>query len=131
MYNYKEIANYCEKVLKMKYKISKELFENVMNCKVSYIQIHSKHITYQYITDDLCESTIPIDTFFFKCKNFIASKGFGVSSGMGVYKNSTIDYSCSLYMDRTGKCSKYFTDDNSEQQAVFDATQFILEQGNK
>ena len=80
----------------MNYKISKELFEAVIDFEVDYC--------------------IGIDTFFFKCKEWALEQG---------YEIFTSGIKCSVY-----KISKGWIIDQlestSEQQAAFDACQWIL-----
>ena len=108
----------------MSYKISKELFEVAMNLKLTT----DLSITPYYNEINGCEEGdlilinynfiwIPLDTFFFKCKEWALGQG---------YEIFTSGIKCSVY-----KISKGWIIDQlestSEQQAVFDACQWILD----
>lgn len=116
----------------MSYKISKELFEAVMeedfNCtKDDYI--------YYGIRDTKDSARISINQFFFKCKEWAYSKGYGL-----VTFPLRGNYSCIITdMDKSLNeifDSKLFALDkliqaDAEQQAVFDACQWVLDNKEK
>lgn len=117
-------------------KISKELFEAVMNIKLgTYYSDNIETERRLWIDKDLiCWDAVPfvgeisINDFFFKCKEWVLTQGYYLASN--------------IYSD--GACCQYFTEDSkeccecggvksitihaeSEQQAVFDACQWILD----
>jgi hypothetical protein len=94
------------------YKISKELFEAVMEVEL-YVD---KAFEYK-LMPNLAEYGVSYNDFFFKCKEW-ASADFMLSSN---------NYcSCHIY-DGGTECIKSFLG-RSEQQAVFDACQWILKE---
>lgn len=137
----------------MSYKISKELFEKVMNVKLTtdlsiapyYNEVNGCEeedlilINYNFIW-------IPLDTFFFKCKEWALRQG-GLTILSGTYKNTVegflqnkayIGYAAIQYyvIDeyRTGTyCLKTYDriKASCERQAVFDICQRILNNKEK
>ena len=95
----------------MSYKISKELFEAVYNEDLLRIEIGTYSVV-AYLTDGT-EFTENIDTFFFDCKEWLLSKEYDIWSGY--HEN---EYFCYV------KTKNTFIS-NSEQQAVFDATDYV------
>lgn len=92
----------------MKYNISKELFEEINGQK--YSTRHFKSLL------------IPYDSFFFKCKEWAIVNGFSIISGTDGLGQ------ISAYIEELGdgyRCKDFFS--KSEQQAVFDGCQWILD----
>ena len=116
----------------MSYKISKELFEKVMNVKLTtdlsiapyYDEVNGCEewdlilINYNFIW-------IPLDTFFFKCKEWLLDM-LDIDISTKVSKKEVI---VELYIKEIIDFN-YFQSD-SEQQAVFDACQWILDNKDK
>ena len=105
----------------MSYNISKELFEEVMKNKIFYSNdFHIDNNIISYVENDTWKD-ISINDFFFKCKEW-------------AYKqcNEIISYTegCEIYQTQLDEIVKEFYSD-SEQQAVFDACQWILENKEK
>lgn len=109
----------------MSYKISKELFEAVMGFSNVYIfsiegRNNSKRIDYTFGYTE--SKTIMINDFFPKCKEWALKQGYNIwSDCMG---NITIQDENFDTVDAT-------ISNNSEQQAVFDACQWILDKKDK
>lgn len=119
----------------MSYKISKELFEKVMNVKLTtdlsiapyYNEVNGCEeedlilINYNFIW-------IPLDTFFFKCKEWAFEQAYQLES---CKTNKLLEGNKfeSIYM--CGGFYQYSVIQNfyasSEQQAVFDACQWIMD----
>ena len=112
----------------MSYKISKELFEAVMNVKLTtdlsiapyYNEVNGCEewdlilINYNFIW-------IPLDTFFFKCKEWLLDM-LDIDISTKVSKKEVI---VELYIKEIIDFNYFHS--TSEQQAVFDACQWILE----
>ena len=109
----------------MSYNISKELFEKVMNVKLTtdlsiapyYNEVNGCEeedlilINYNFIW-------IPLDTFFFKCKEWAYNKGYIIKTDIaGEWE---------LYNFKNGGIFDT-QNSSSEQQSVFDACQWILD----
>ena len=114
----------------MSYKISKELFEAVCGFKVEWIRIEEQG-DYVFIVDDVNCSYF-LDSFFFKCKEWAYKNSWEISSGTISSNNGECDYIADVY-PRYAKDTKEYMDNpsfdsTSEQQAVFDATSWVLEQ---
>ena len=128
----------------MSYKISKELFEAVMNVKLTtdlsiapyYNEVNGCEeedlilINYNFIW-------IPLDTFFFKCKEWAFEKSYGKHTTMNTMYDlrtrtrNRVDWSCDIVEDcGDGKTIKTIYA-NSEQQSVFNACQWILDNKDK
>lgn len=134
----------------MSYNISKELFEKVMNVKLTtdlsiapyYNEVNGCEeedlilINYNFIW-------IPLDTFFFKCKEWAIKENREnkiINNGDHFYINHIgswmigyfENYQCDVGYRGKNKdetfadLTKHFTAD-SEQQAVFDACMYILD----
>lgn len=123
----------------MSYKISKELFEKIMNVKLTtdlsiapyYNEVNGCEeedlilINYNFIW-------IPLDTFFFKCKDWAFEQAYQLES---CKTNKLLEDNKfeSIYM--CGGFYQYSVIQNfyasSEQQAVFDACQWILNNKDK
>ena len=110
----------------MDYKISKELFEEVMGFKIFMFDIkgrkNSKVIVYSF--GYLGSKSISINDFFFKCKDWILSKRYSNLSGKDNIYDINNKYVCSV-----GN-SKILIEDfyaESEEQSVFDACQWIYD----
>jgi len=104
----------------MSYKISKELFEAVMSLKV--IEFYCRNEIQYYPADKervRCIDWIPTlsgceyNDFFFKCKEWLIGRGY--DNWSGYHEN---EYFCYV------KTKNTFIS-NSEQQAVFDATDYV------
>ena len=127
----------------MSYKISKELFEAVMNVKLTtdlsiapyYNEVNGCEewdlilINYNFIW-------IPLDTFFFKCKEWAYKQECELLSGYRVYdiqykgNNSENKIYCDCkYIENGIQVIRFKAD--SEQQAVFDTCQWILDNKDK
>ena len=126
----------------MTYKISKELFEAVMSVKVTT----ELSISHYYNEINGCEEDdlilinynfiwVPLDTFFFKCKEWAWSKAVHVN----IVRNES-GFKAVLEhrfgMDFDGLLESYAEEvvqcmNPSEQQAVFNACQWILENKDK
>ena len=110
--------------------ISEELFNNVFEgCVFNYIKADVIHYSQpcDIMEGSWVESETNINDFFFKCKEWAASKGFELFSTR-LRDKKRIAYNCSLY--------GYYGDEEdfnstSEQQAVFDACQWILKNMDK
>ena len=111
----------------MSYKISKELFEAVMDEKVTteisispyYNEINGCEendlilINYNFVW-------IPLNTFFFKCKEWAYNQGYIIYSSTK---------SCSMFKK---EAQLYCSNENiQEQQKIFDACQWILDNKDK
>lgn len=109
-------------------KISKELFEIIYNVKISKLEVDEFSYIWVNIDSEHLSRFDSINNFFFKCKDWAYNKGYYLASNR--------------YSD--GACCQYFTEDSrecdecgevktitihadSEQQAVFNVCQCILE----
>ena len=108
--------------------ISKELFEAVIDDKVKYYCVDVDEIEYDYESFDRQNPLImAVNDFFFKCKEWASKKGCILFS-----KTRLSSSLASCYFDVMGfnDYEDDFKNDfraESEQQAVFDACQWILE----
>lgn len=110
----------------MSYKISKELFEAVMDVKKEcYLQdielIDENKIIYSYLVDEQFQEPRYdeelINDFFFKCKEWAYNKGYIIKTDIaGEWE---------LYNFKNGGIFDT-QNSSSEQQAVFNACQWIL-----
>lgn len=125
----------------MSYKISKELFEVVMGIEICKIEVTGVKINYekegQFQEDDeikflFMSFTININDFFFKCKEWAFEQAYQLES---CKTNKLLEDNKfeSIYM--CGGFYQYSVIQNfyasSEQQAVFDACQWILDKGKQ
>lgn len=106
-------------------KISKELFENIYNIKVNRIQIDEFHNVWIDIDSNHLSRFDSVNNSFFKCKDWANKQGYRLLSGSHDYNNKIICYIYKGY-DYIGDFDELFVAE-SEQQAVFDACQWILE----
>lgn len=117
----------------MSYKISKELFEAVMNVGL-YDELYIDNYFDEYNGVEIEDwqiikynnTWIPLDTFVFKCKKWAFRKGYELLSSPK-FKGKKLDGLCqinlnSVVMNRFKK----LVIAPSEQQAVFDACTYIL-----
>lgn len=110
----------------MSYKISKELLEAVIGSEVNSLEIIEdvikyhlvKHQPYSYY--ELSDyNLIKIDTFFFKCKEWAYVDWIMLSGRDDNCFNCYVE-------ERNGfRTTDFYSD--SEQQSVFDACQWLLE----
>lgn len=121
--------------------ISKELFEAVMNIKLgTYYSDNIETERRLWIDKDLiCWDAVPfvdeisINDFFFECKNWAFKGGYELSSGYHIYglqykghKDANKIYcDCRYYNNEEIQVRRFFA--NTEQQCIFDACQWILE----
>lgn len=127
--------------MKNKYNISKELFEAVMSEKIiDYRGVFIDHISGTYNNKTILDGitivaadggiiSCSVNNFFFKCKDWANKNGYRLLNGSHDYNNQTI---CLIYKDYDyigDFCEKIKAD--SEQQAVFDACQWILDNKGK
>lgn len=108
------------------YTISKELVEAVLDLKgyITSVNVVGNNIEY-YGTHEMYPPklyTESIDTFFFKCKKWAKDKGHFLHS----YPIKNSKYMCAFGYDIM-MCPAYAEESDTEQQAVFDACQWILE----
>lgn len=120
----------------MSYNISKELFETVMNEKIiEYRGVFGSYISGTYnnhvnlgccitvVSTDGGIVSCSINDFFFKCKKYALKQNISMYSYIH-------ELNCGVEIVPKKKCNwldnKKFKSD-SEQQAVFDACQWILE----
>lgn len=118
--------------MKQDFEISKELFEAIFDEKIMILSIvgrkNSKFIQYAYgyYTGVY---TLSVNDFFFMCKEWAELKNLSLISGR---YGTTDEYFCEISdpLDEDTMNSLYA---DSEQQAVFDACQWILleNKGNK
>ena len=110
-------------------RISKELFEAVIDDKVKYYCVNVDEIEYDYESFDRQNPLIMVvNDFFFKCKEWASTKGYILFS-----KTRLSSSLASCYFDVMGfhDYEDDFKNDfraESEQQAVFNACQWIYEQ---
>jgi hypothetical protein len=106
----------------MRYNISQKLFESVVGYKVGDIKIFYEG-EFDTIVDDV-NTHLPLDTFFFMCKKWGYEKyGMIIDSRTTTAGSSFILSSPTQHEE---EISKTFVDFN-EQQAVFTACQWILD----
>lgn len=109
--------------------ISKELFEAVIGDKVKYYCVNVDEIEYDCESFDRQNPLIMmVNDFFFKCKKWASTKGYILFS-----KTRLSSSLASCYFDVMGfhDYEDDYKDDfraESEQQAVFNACMYILEQ---
>lgn len=109
----------------MNYKISKELFEDVMEYKCEFIDIRTNIIV--AFSKNSALDMIHIDSFFFKCKEWAFKNGYELLSS-SKFKGKQLDGLCQIYLNAVVMNRfKQLIISDSEQQAVFDAAQWILE----
>lgn len=96
------------------YNISRELFEAVSEISIDSIEVVKEHI---FVYKDTSTVRVSVYEFFFKCKEWALEQGHELMSGVRYTRIS----SCSIW---NGDEQIYFESD-SEQQAVFDATDYI------
>ncbi len=99
----------------MEYKISKKLLEAIIGYKI----IKNLDNSYIYYKDNKF-----INDFFFKCKEWATKQGFCLTSQTYLNKEN-LEGSCSFGYD-VMMCPMYHEISFSEQQAVFDACEYIL-----
>lgn len=113
----------------MKLNISKELFETVMNEKIMYYRVEIDEIEYDYVKVNRHNPLImDVNDFFFMCKDWALKQNISMYSYIHELNGG-------VEIAPKKKCNwldnKRFKAD-SEQQAVFDACQWILDnKGNK
>lgn len=109
----------------MKYNISKELFESVMGFKV--IEFYCKNKIQYYPSDKervRCINWTPTlsgceyNDFFFACKEWALKQGYELHS-----RSSCANSMCYLIKSLDNSASDFY--EESEQQAVFDACEWI------
>ena len=119
----------------MSYNISKELFEAVMDEKVTteisispyYNEINGCEendlilINYNFVW-------IPLNTFFFKCKEWALEQGYILESS---FKDTSICVVYRIINDGWSKTKETSFSRSSEQQAVFNACQWLLDNKDK
>lgn len=114
--------------MKQDFKISKELFEAVFGAKIMILIIvgrkNSKFIQYAYGYTGV--HTLSVNDFFFMCKEWALNKNITLISGR--YGNTTENF-CEISTPYD-ECI-YCLYSNYEQQAVFDACEWILKNGDK
>ena len=96
----------------MSYNISKELFKEITGNEGTIHEYNRECI----INGDV-EQCISINDFFFECKKWALRQGYLLISSFGY---------CSIHIDDTNTNICEITS-SSEQQAVFDACQWILD----
>ena len=115
----------------MSYKISKELFEAVMDVKKEcYLQdielIDENKIIYSYLVDEQFQEPRYdeelINDFFFKCKEWALNEGYWLMT----WKHK-IGAGCKIFRGHLNIRVDERLDADSEQQAVFDACMYILD----
>lgn len=123
----------------MSYKISKELFEAVMDVKKEcYLQdielIDENKIIYSYLVDEQFQEPRYdeelINDFFFKCKDWALKQGYIIGSysdGLVILSSNKNVLKMIEWRDFTEHPAKY----KSEQQEVFDSCQYILDNKDK
>jgi hypothetical protein len=118
--------------MKQEYKISKDLFEAVFGVKIMVLSIvgrrNSKFIQYAYGYTGV--HTLSVNDFFFICKDWVLrSHSIINSSALCIpdINDGKPFYQCQIYKDSR---EKSFNSD-SEQQAVFDACEWIINNGDK
>jgi hypothetical protein len=110
--------------MKQDFKISKELFEAVFGAKIMILIIvgrkNSKFIQYAYGYTGV--HTLSVNDFFFMCKEWAALKNLSLISGR---YGTTDEYFCEISEPLDEDTMNILYAD-SEQQAVFDACEWIL-----
>ena len=103
----------------MSYKISKELFEAVIERNdIEIFRLFKNEITFVF-KDDWLQNNIKYNDFFFKCKEWLIGRGY--DNWSGYHEN---EYFC--YVKTKGTFIS-----NSEQQSLFDACMYILDNKDK
>lgn len=110
--------------MKQEYKITKDLFEAVFGVKIMVLSIvgrrNSKFIQYAYGYAGV--HTLSVNDFFFMCKDWVLNKNLSLISGRyGLPYQHFCEISEPLDEDNI---NILYSD--SEQQAVFDACEWIL-----
>ena len=103
----------------MKYNISKELFEAVTGLNYSYC--NNEGIVYLNDNGSKVQTPILYNDFFFKCKEWAFEQEYLILSG-----NNNFMYTCDIARRMTDDDWKCFQRVDSEQQAVFDACEYII-----
>ena len=103
----------------MNYKISKELFEAVHGRKVD------EHTDLRYKG---FLSTLVVNDFFFKCKEWALEQGYILESS---FKDTSICVVYRIINDGWSKTKETSFSRSSEQQAVFNACQWLLDNKDK
>lgn len=103
----------------MEYKISKELFEAVIGVEL-YLD---KSFDFK-LMHDLSEYDLSYNDFFFACKKWALEQGYSCLSGKDRHLVKDERYVCSIGSSKV-LIEDFFAD--TEQQAVFDACEWILE----
>lgn len=113
----------------MSYNISKELFEAVMNIKINKLQVDEFNYIWINIDSTHLSRFDSINNFFFLCKDWANKNEYRLLNGSHDYNNRII---CFIYkdFDYMGDYEEEFKSD-SEQQAVFDACQWIIDNKGK
>lgn len=110
--------------MKHKYKISKDLFEAVFGVKIMILSIvgrrNSKFIQYAYGYTGV--HSLSVNDFFFMCKDWAKCKNISLISGR---YGLTDEYFCEISNPLDTDIINILYSD-SEQQAVFDACEWIL-----
>ena len=114
----------------MKYNISKELFESAMNINVFYhndFELDDNRGGIYYERDNVT-NFIHYNDFFFRCKEWALGQGYYLASNMYI-GGGCCDYFTDASPDcnECGNTTSELIHRSSEQQAVFDACQWILE----
>lgn len=125
----------------MRYKISKELFENVMYVKLEILGVHNDLIRYRY--DDINDSIL-INDFFFKCKEWALKQGICLMTGVEEHMPNSWTFVCfqsNRYRPDPQRRLKNPLIEHkvqtptvhcrSEHQCLFDACQWILDNNGK
>ena len=105
----------------MSYKISKELFEKVMKVELAGFSINEENVI-GYTFNKIGYFEISVDTFFFKCKEWALNEGYWLMT----WKHK-IGAGCKIFSGHLNIRVDERLDADSEQQAVFDACQWILD----
>ena len=107
----------------MSYNISKELFEAVMKCKINNYGFGTSNIGIRVVTEMFDEILITYNDFFFKCKEWALEQGYILESS---FKDTSICVVYRIINDGWSKTKETSFSRSSEQQAVFDACMYIL-----
>ena len=112
----------------MSYNISKELFETVMNIKINKLQVDDFNYIWINIDSAHFSRFDSINNFFFLCKKWSIGQKYYIWSFEG---KDGAGYATPEEMSFSGNMNFQLNAD-SEQQAVFDVCQWILDnKGNK
>jgi hypothetical protein len=117
----------------MSYNISKELFEAVMNIKINKLQVDEFNYIWINIDSTHLSRFDSINNFFFRCKKWAKSNGYRLLSGS--QSNLMLceeSHHCDAHKSTIMWDDKYESfGGKSEQQAVFDACQWIIDNKGK